>query len=178
MLLDIRCKTGKIQLTDDGTLRVQSLFGKTLWEAPAVSVTQFTIQPGIISSTVTIYTALGDYQAETVANPNLKKLQECFPAVPSVQAGKEWWHNPIVLTHVATYSSDKEMQRDLEAAYQYGWQIQGQSGTGSHVNVGRSVTKFVLTGGLGLMTGVSRSKDKTTITYVRTQEWLSEHHEG
>lgn len=66
------------------------------------------------------------------------------------------------------------MQREVEAAAQHGWMIQGQAGTAGHVNVGRTVTKAVLTGGLGLMTGASRSKDKMTFTFVRTPEWLAQ----
>ena len=54
--------------------------------------------------------------------------------------------------------------------------IQGQSGQAGQVNVGRTAGKLVLTGGLGLLTGVSRGKDKTTITFVRSSEWLEQHH--
>jgi len=63
----------------------------------------------------------------------------------------------------------------MEAAAQWGWTPQGTSATAGHVNVGRTVTKFVLTGGIGLMTGASRSKDKITLTFVRTPEWVAQH---
>jgi len=61
----------------------------------------------------------------------------------------------------------------MEAAAQHGGVAQGTAATDGHINVGRTMTKVVLTGGLGLMTGASRSKGKITITYARSQEWLA-----
>lgn len=174
MRLDIPCKTGKIQLTDDGVLRIQAPFGKTVWQVPESSVTGFTVQAGIAASVVTIHTTQGSYQAEMVANRYVARIQACFPHLQANQAGKEWWHNPTALTHVETYTDQKRMQREVEAAGQFGWIPQTSAGVGSHINVGRTMTKFVLTGGIGLMTGASRSKDKITITFVRSQEWLNQ----
>jgi hypothetical protein len=146
------------------------------WLATPGAVTHFTTQPGaMMALNVTIHATSGNYTAEMVTKANFEKLQAAFPNLQTQIAGKEWYHSPSALTHIETYTKEKDMQRDLESAYQNGWVIQGQSGTGSHVNVGRSVTKFVLTGGLGLMTGVSRSKDKTTITFVRSPEWIAQH---
>lgn len=85
----------------------------------------------------------------------------------------KWYQDSTRLTYVATYSSDKDAQKELEAAAHYGWTPQGTTATEGHVNVGRTLTKAVLTGGLGLLTGASRSKGKITITYVRSQEWLA-----
>lgn len=176
MQLDIPCKTGKIQITDDGVLRIQAPFKKTLWQVPCADVTGFTVQPSVIMMvTLTIHTTTGNYTAETVTKQNAEKLQALFPNLQTQSAGREWWHSPTLLTHVATYTKEKDMQREVEMAAQFGWMIQGQSGQGGHVNVGRTAGKLLLTGGLGLLTGVSRSKDKTTITFVRTPEWIAAH---
>lgn len=173
-MLSIPCKTGKLQVTDEGMLQVAQ-FSKIIWQAPVASVTGFITQPSaLMALNVTIQTMQGSYTAEMVTKANFEKLQTAFPHLQTQSASKEWYSSPNALTHVATYTNDKAMQRDLEAAYANGWMIQGQSSVGGHVNVGRAVTKFVLTGGIGLMTGVSRSKDKTTITYVRTPEWMAE----
>ncbi len=175
MLLDVRCKAGKLQVTEDGLLRVQAPFNKVLWQVPYDAITGFTTQPGSLGAVnVTIHSMQGLFQAEMVTKQNLEKLLALFPHLQPTTAGKEWYHDPMALTHVATYTDQKKMQQEIEAAYQHGWMIQGQSGSSSHVNVGRSMTKFVLTGGIGMMTGVSRSKDKTTLTFVRTPEWLAQ----
>lgn len=159
MRLSIMCKTGKIQLTDDDILRVRGPLG-TIWQVPAASVTGFTIQQGMMASAVTIHSMQGNYRAETVANRNLAKLQAAFPHLQSAQqAGREWYHNPAALTHVATYTSQKQMQTEMEAAYQNGWMIQGQSGTGGVVDIA----------GFWI-----RGRDRTTITYVRTPQWLAD----
>ena len=50
---------------------------------------------------------------------------------------------------------------------EHGYQIQASAGTGSHVNVGRTVTAALLTGGLSLLFGASRSQQKVTMTFTR-----------
>jgi hypothetical protein len=176
MLLDVPCKAGKLQATDDGSLRVQAPFNKTVWQVPRDTVTGFTTQPGALGAVnVTVHTTQEMYQAEMVAKQNLEKLLALFPHLQTTTAGREWYHDPAKLTHVETYTNQKKMQKEVEAAGQFGWVPQTSAGVGSHINVGRTVTKFALTGGLGLMTGASRSKDKITITFVRTQNWLDQH---
>jgi len=85
-----------------------------------------------------------------------------------------WYQDAKRLTYIATYKKDKDAQKEMEAAAQHGWTPQGTTATDGHINVGRTMTKLVLTGGLGLMTGASRSKGKITITFVRTPEWLAQ----
>jgi len=46
MRLDIRCKTGKIQLTDQGILHIIQPFNKILWQARGQDITGFAAQPG------------------------------------------------------------------------------------------------------------------------------------
>jgi Uncharacterised protein family UPF0547 len=78
------------------------------------------------------------------------------------------WTVPFV---VRSYKNDDNGRAlaSKEAAYltQYGYAMAGQSGTGSHVNVGRTASRVVLTGGLGLIFGASRSKATIEITFVR-----------
>jgi hypothetical protein len=70
-----------------------------------------------------------------------------------------------------SYSDDGGGRRQLESEAatfaRHGYHIAGQSGVGSHVNVGRTVGPAVFTGGLSLLFGASRSKGRITITFVR-----------
>jgi hypothetical protein len=160
MRLDIPCKTGKIKLGDDDVLRIQA-FGKVLWQSPVSEVTKFVTQPGSLGMIViTIASKGGPYRAEMVTKANFEKLQSLFPLVPVQAVGKDWWLNPAMLTHVGVYIKEKDLQREMEAAYQHGWQMQGQSGTGGFVNAGG----FTM-----------RGKTETTVTFIRTPEWLAEH---
>jgi hypothetical protein len=73
---------------------------------------------------------------------------------------------PVV---VRVYKGDetKKMEAEMAELLGHGYTIASQSGTGSHVNVGRTVTGAVLTGGLSLIFGGSRSKEKITITFTK-----------
>ena len=73
---------------------------------------------------------------------------------------------PVV---VRVYKGDetKKMESEMTELLGHGYTIASQSGTGSHVNVGRTVTGAVLTGGLSLIFGGSRSKEKITITFTK-----------
>lgn len=73
---------------------------------------------------------------------------------------------------MATYKNEKDAAKEVDKAAKKGWMPQGTTATDGHINVGRTVTGAVLTGGLNLLIGGSRSKGKVTITYVRTPEWL------
>ena len=70
---------------------------------------------------------------------------------------------------VRVYNADENgrMEREMAELLEHGYQIQASAGTGSHVNVGRTVTAAVLTGGLSLLFGASRSKQKVTMTFVK-----------
>jgi hypothetical protein len=78
------------------------------------------------------------------------------------------------LTYVATYKNDKEAAEDAAKAAKKGWMPQGTTATDGHVNLGRTVTGAVLTGGLYLLIGGSRSKGKVTITYIKPPDWLEQ----
>jgi len=160
MRLSLPCKQGKIQVSDDDMLRVRS-FGNVFWESPAQDVILFVTQPGALGAlNVTLSSRHGAFTAEMVTKANFEKLCTLFPQVPVQAVGKEWWLNPAMLTHVGVYIKEKDLQREMEAAYQHGWMVQGQSSTGGYV----SAAGFWL-----------RGTDKTTITFVRTPAWLAAH---
>lgn len=176
-MFSIPCKTGKIQLTDDGMLQIVQAFGKILWQAHASTIVGLTTQPGaMMALNVTIQTNQGThYLAEMVTKANFEKLQAVFPHLQAQAAGKEWYHSPTALTHMAVYTNQKQMQREVEIAGQFGWIPQTSAGVAGHINVGRTTTAAVLTGGASLLFGASRSKDKITITFVRSPQWLAAH---
>jgi hypothetical protein len=72
---------------------------------------------------------------------------------------------------VRSYSSNGMGQRKCEAEAgilsRHGYLIAGQSGVGSHINVGRTVAPAVLTGGISLLFGASRSSANITVTYTK-----------
>jgi hypothetical protein len=72
-----------------------------------------------------------------------------------------------VVVRVYKANETKKMESEASELIQHGYTIASQAGIGSHVNVGRSVTGAVLTGGLSLLFGASRSKGTITITYMR-----------
>ena len=83
-----------------------------------------------------------------------------------------WYDDKNKLSYVASYKNDKDATKEADKAAKRGWMPQGATATDGHINVGRTVTGAVLTGGLSLLIGGSRSKGKVTITYVRTPDWL------
>jgi hypothetical protein len=89
-----------------------------------------------------------------------------------------WYVDNTKLNHIITYSSTEEATRDADAASHAGWVPSGTSATDGHINVGRTATEAVLTGGLTLLLGASRTNGKITVTYVRTPQWLEEHNMG
>jgi len=178
MLLDVPCKTGKLQVTEDGFIRIQAPFNKVIWQTPCQTVTKFTAQPvGMLGAfTVLVHTTGGIQQIEMVAKQNFEKLQALFPQTPVRTEGKavHWYQDITKRAYVVTYTKEKEMQKEVEQAAQHGWIPQTSAGVAGHINVGRTATAAALTGGASLLFGASRSKDKITITFVRTPEWLAQ----
>lgn len=169
------CKAGQLQ-ADETTIQVVNLFKKPVWSVARSTVTGVTQQRGTMAVDLTIHTMQGMYSAQMVSKPNAEKFLALFPEIEGVAAGKEWYHDPARLTYVATYTKERLMQKEVEEASHCGWIPQGTAGTAGHVNVGRTTGKVVLTGGIGLMFGgASRSKDKITLTFVRTPEWVAQH---
>jgi hypothetical protein len=173
MLFDEHCKIGKLQV-DDNTIQVVAPFKKIVWSVPRAAVTRITQQPSGLAVDLTIHTTQGVYSAPYVPKRKMPTFLALFPGLEVATAGKEWYSDPIRLTYIATYTNEQEMQREVESAALNGWMPQNTAGTAGHVNVGRTAAKVALLGPLALIGGASRSKDKITITFVRTPEWAAQ----
>lgn len=71
---------------------------------------------------------------------------------------------------VKEYKNAKEFEADAAIMMRLGWRLEDQVAQNGHVNVGRTVTGAVLTGGFSLMLGASRTKGKITVTWIRGGE--------
>lgn len=86
-----------------------------------------------------------------------------------------WYDDDRKLNYVAVFKDEKEANREIDRASKKGWMPQGVAATDGHVNVGRTATTAVLTVGISLLFGASRTKGTVTITFVRTPDWLKRH---
>jgi hypothetical protein len=85
-----------------------------------------------------------------------------------------WYEDNSKMSNVVSYDNEEMASKDAEKAAMKGWMPQGTSATDGHINVGRTVARTILTGGIGLaIGGASRTKGKVTITYIRTPEWMT-----
>ena len=82
-------------------------------------------------------------------------------------ATNDWTTYVIVRSYPNDGSGRSKAQSDAEILAMHGYVIVGQSGTGGHVNVGRTVTPAVLTGGISLLFGASRSKGTIDLTFIK-----------
>lgn len=201
MLLNTTCKQGKLQLTEDGYLQVTQLFSKDpTWRESVADIRSIDVQAGRVMRTIAVH-ASQDYFVGNLSANDIAKLRSLLPDVafqdvkelpqnqatpahaPKPAKPRHWWEDDTKLTHVATYTKEKNLQTELEAAYQHGWEIQGQSAQAGKVSgrkvIGGALVGGLLTGGIGLgvgaLAGAKRDKDKTTITYVRSDEWRAQH---
>jgi len=176
MLLNVPCKQGKLQVSEDGMLRVMAPFNTCVWQVPCAEVTGFSSKAGaMMTVAIVIQTTHGAQYIEMVTQTNFKKLQALFPALTSNSVvGNQWYHDLRALTHIETYTNEKQMQKDVELSSHFGWMPQNIAGTAGHINVGRTATAAVLTGGFSFLLGVSRSKDTVTITFLRTPQWMAQ----
>lgn len=176
MLLDIRCKTGKIQVTEQGMIHIVQPFNKIIWQARVQDVTGFAAQPGLMGAlNVTIYTTNDVYYAELVTQANYEKLQAAFPHLQAARPGQAWYLNQAARSYVGTYTDMAQMQREMEAAALNGWVVQSQSAVGGHVSARKVIAGGILLGGVGALAGAGRSKDTITVTFARSPEWLAQH---
>ena len=86
----------------------------------------------------------------------------------ALQGSDRWWEHPPrgrVGTHIGQYDDPVRMDAEVTSASTFGWTVKNASATGSHINVGRTVTPAVLTGGLSLLLGASRTKEKYIVTF-------------
>lgn len=175
MLLDARCKAGKLQVSEDGFVRVIAPFNKLVWQAPANTVTNIVAQQIGLGYTTIIHTSQGSYHAELMTKPNVEKLQALFPHLQTGIAARaaHWYQDVTKRTHVETYTNQKIMQKEVEQAAQYGWIPQTSAGIGGHISATKIIAGGMLFGGIGALAGSGRSKDKVTVTFVRTPDWLA-----
>ena len=85
-----------------------------------------------------------------------------------LRAATDGWTAPFL---VRQYADDRnghgnaQAEATILAAHGYG--IAGQSGVGGHLNVGRTLTGALVTGGVSLLFGGSRSRGTVDITFTR-----------
>lgn len=149
-------------------------FNKLVWQVPCANITGFTTQPSTLGAvTVAVHTTQGTQYVETVSIGNAQKLQALFPGLSTnAVQGKEWYHNIQVMTHVATYTNQKQMQKEVEASAHFGWMPQNTAAQNGKFSAGKALAGGVSLGPVGLLAGAVGNKDKITITFVRTPQWI------
>lgn len=173
LLFHVSCKTGQLQI-DETMVRVVAPFKKVVWEVERSAVTKIIEQSSTLTVDLTIITATGAYSAPYIVKRSVEKFLAFFPGLATTMPqGNLWYLDPTRRTYIATYTDEKTMQSEAEAAAQFGWLPQNTAGTAGHINVGRTAAKVALLGPISLVTGASRSKDKITVTFLRTPEWLA-----
>ncbi|MDP9237986.1 MAG: SHOCT domain-containing protein [Chloroflexota bacterium] len=85
----------------------------------------------------------------------------------------QWFKDDTLASHVAEYTDSNVMQTELTLAAQHDWKPDVTVING-HVNIGRTAAPALLTGGLSLALGASRSKSKFIVTFVRTDQWWAQ----
>lgn len=68
---------------------------------------------------------------------------------------------------VKTYDNHKDFERDAKKMARSGWMPEQQASDKGRVSVRGTVAKTVLTGGLGMITGLSHKSNKLTVTWVK-----------
>lgn len=174
MLLDVTCKQGKLQVLEEGVIRVLAPFNRVVWQMPCASVTSFSTQSGaMMTVAIAIQSTQGVQYVEMVTQQNFQKLQALFPhlATNAIQ-GHEWYHDLKALTHIVTYTNQKQMQKEMEAASHFGWMPQNTAAQNGKFSVGKAIVGGAVLGPVGLLAGAVGNKDKITITFVRTPQWI------
>jgi len=90
------------------------------------------------------------------------------PYVPRVRPRIiPWYELPDSVIAIRPYQSPDLATTDANLAAPFGWSIQSVTTSDGHVNIGRTVTGAVFTGGLSLLVGGSRTKGNVTVTFIR-----------
>ncbi len=84
-----------------------------------------------------------------------------------------WYDEKDRVSYIGIYKNDKDMRKELEQAIRRGWKLQDTTTDGGHLNLGRTATGAVLTGGLSLLIGGSRSKGGHTLVFVRDEAYIA-----
>lgn len=80
------------------------------------------------------------------------------------------WYYGTGRQHVATYDDRAAFELEANKAARDGWAISSVTSSAGHVNMGRTAAKVILTGGVGMFLGASRTKGRITVVYVREPE--------
>jgi hypothetical protein len=75
---------------------------------------------------------------------------------------------------VKEYRSAAEQEKDINKLARQGLTVVSETSQPSHINVGRTVTGAVLTGGLSLLAGGSRTSAKQRVTYQQSYREFGE----
>lgn len=169
-----RCDKGKIVL-QNGNLEILQVFNKTSLSVPISSIVGFVIASGLGSAhKVSIHTTTGVHELAMVSGFN--DITRQLPNVPIEDPARvPWYASQFLRAYVGVYTKPKDMQSDLAQAALNGWQVQGQSAVAGSRSVGAMVAGDLIAGPLGALAMSGKSKDKTTLTFVRTPEWLAAH---
>lgn len=73
----------------------------------------------------------------------------------------------IIRSYENTDAGLRQANADAATLARRGYVPAGQAVDGGHINLGRTATGAVLTGGISLLFGGSRTKGKVTITYIK-----------
>jgi hypothetical protein len=174
-------KLGKIQITDDGYLQQTCSFDKSKsWRVPLAAVTSIEVTYRLHLMDMLVYTAFSYRIVHTMPSAKLYDFLQFFPGIPVTEVKllvpiSRWYADPSQRTHIGVYADTQAAQRDMEAAYRHGWILQAQSTTGGQVSAAKIIAGEILLGPLGALAGATRSKDKITLTFVRSPEWLAAH---
>ncbi len=102
----------------------------------------------------------------------VKEVNEGLQPKPSVVAAASyryhWWKNPPsrrISTHIGRYDNAAKMDAEIAIVSTFGWVVKHVATFDSHINVGRTVAPMVLTGGLSLLKGASRTKERYIVTF-------------
>jgi hypothetical protein len=177
MLVDIRCSKGKLQVEEDGTMRVVMPFNKVIWQGHASQVKKISKQTrSMMAVDVTIHMTQGQtLYADIVTNANFAKLEALFPHLQTqIVAGQEWYHDIRAMTHVQEYRDVKKMSKEVEAAAQHGWMPQTSGAQAGQFSLGKALVGGALVGPIGLFAGAIGNKGKVTVMFVRTAEWTAQ----
>jgi len=84
----------------------------------------------------------------------------------------KWYEDRKSMAHVASYENEKELNKELHKAAKHGWIVKDATGLSGQINIGRTMTRAALTGGIGLLFGGSRTEGKMIVTYER-DPWIA-----
>lgn len=162
---------------DETTVRLVALFNQEVWAIARESINRVIAQQDMLMADIVFVTERELYLAPGVAKKQVEKLLAEFPGqTRTVRKGLKWYQDMSLTSHVETYKDEAVLNREIVEAAKFGWETQMMAGTAGHVNVGRTATAAALTGGVSLLFGASRSKDKLTLSFERPIEWFLQEH--